>query len=257
MATGRQIITAALINGGVVSANNAPTASDMDLAIGVFNDLIGSRSTDFLNIHTVRPYRFFFVAGQRNYTLGPTGTWNITRPMRLERVNIMMNPVLAPEPGEGPSTMYIPCRIVDDAEFADLNLQGIRNQFPTKVVDLGGYPDRTLSFYPIPVSGGVAAELWLWEPLSGETLDSELNYPPGYDRYFIWSLTIELADVFQYAPTETMIQNYQESARVVRALNQITTVVQPTDRASRIMRRTAPVNYIDFITGSWMLPRRR
>lgn len=93
MTTARQIITTALRKLAVVSANAAPTAEDIDIGLEALNQLIDSKSTALLNIHTITPYRFQFIPGQFNYLLGPTGDWVTERPMRLEKARLMVNPV--------------------------------------------------------------------------------------------------------------------------------------------------------------------
>jgi PKD repeat protein len=118
MTTGRQLITSALRKLGANSANAVPTAEDMDVAKEALNSLIDSKSNSLLNIHTITPHRFPLTAGQYVYTLGPTGDWETERPMRTEKVRLIMNPsstnvtpCIYPLNGTAPLTVYFasPC----------------------------------------------------------------------------------------------------------------------------------------------------
>lgn len=97
MTTGREIITAALRKLNAASANSEPTAEDINLGLESLNALIDSKSNQFLNIHTVAQKTFGLVAGQLQYAVGPTGDWQTERPIRVEKVKLLMNPLM-PEP---------------------------------------------------------------------------------------------------------------------------------------------------------------
>lgn len=97
MATARQIITAALRKLNAASANSEPTAEDITLGLDTLNSLIESKSNQFLNIHTIRQKLFALEAGKFQYSVGPTGDWQTERPIRVEKVKLLMNPVM-PDP---------------------------------------------------------------------------------------------------------------------------------------------------------------
>ena len=94
MATGREIIENALAKLNATAANAEATNEDIQLGLKVLNQLIDSKSTEFLNIHQIKYYRFLLNAGQYQYELGPTGDWVTERPMRLEKAKLMLNPVI-------------------------------------------------------------------------------------------------------------------------------------------------------------------
>ena len=92
MTTGRQLIKSALRKIASIQANEEPSASDMDVALETLNALIDSKSTQLLNIHTIKPYQFVLTPSQYQYSLGPSGDWVIPRPMRVEKAKLLMNP---------------------------------------------------------------------------------------------------------------------------------------------------------------------
>lgn len=86
MTTPRALITGALRLLNVVQANEVPTADDMDISFDALNGMIESWSTDRLSIFTINPYYFEFVPGQKEYTVGPGGDWNVERPMEIDSI---------------------------------------------------------------------------------------------------------------------------------------------------------------------------
>jgi hypothetical protein len=122
--------------------------------------------------------------------------------------------------GTTSSTMFYPLALLNYRQFASLTAREIQSTWPTQVYDNAAYPVRELSFWPVP-QNAYAVELWLWAPLATyETLDDELNLPPGYERYLILKLAMEVAPEFGKQVTETLKATLMEAENVVKTLNQ-------------------------------------
>jgi hypothetical protein len=154
-------------------------------------------------------------------------------------------------------TLFLPIESVSQEEFASIRMRGITNGYPTKILDNGGFPNRSLMFWPIPSDGTIGVELWLWEPLVIYDLDAELNLPKGYERYFIYALAAELCDTFGAQPTREILTSLVEAEAAIKTLNQVEFIAQPSNAAVGLSRLGRPYNYIDFISGAAMLPRQR
>ena len=233
MATIRSLITSTLRRLNVVSANETPTAEDMDISQEALNSLIDSMSNIMQNIHTIAPYRFLLTANQYQYKLGPafddsgnpTGAdWVVTRPMRIEAAVMMVYPAVSGSPpnqviGATSGTLFRELTQYNYAQYASLTMRNIQSTWPTLVYDDGAYPCRTLSFWPVP-QNAYAVELWLWEPLLDySNLDQELNLPPGYERYLTLKLAVEVAPEFGKSISEGMLSNLQDAETSIRTLN--------------------------------------
>lgn len=96
MTTARNLIKGSLRLLNVISANEEPTAEDVDISLTALNELMDSKSNDLLNIHTITPYKYLLEPGKFEYTLGPSGDWPTVRPMRIEQAKLMLNPYLVP-----------------------------------------------------------------------------------------------------------------------------------------------------------------
>lgn len=99
MATIRDLIKGSLRLINTISANEEPSAEDVDLSREALNALIDSKANNLLNIHTVTPYRFLLTPGVPEYKLGPefdsagvptNADWVVERPMRIENAVLML-----------------------------------------------------------------------------------------------------------------------------------------------------------------------
>jgi hypothetical protein len=230
MSTIRKLIKGSLRLINVISTNEEPSADDVDVTLKAFNGLLDSLGNDILNIFTFTPYKFLLVSGQETYKLGPavdsagdpTGAdWVTDRPMRIEQAKLLLYPSV-----EGstitiaPSTLVRPLRALSMSEYAGLRLRMLPNQWPTGIYDDGAMPCRNLSFWPVPTQAN-AVEVWLWDPLMiYESLDTELNLPPGYERYLRFKLAVEIAPEFGKEISQTVIDSMKASEEVVKKMNQ-------------------------------------
>lgn len=230
MATIRKLVTGALRLINVVSTNEEPTAADVDVALKSLNALVDSLSNDLLSIYTFTPYRFLFVPGQATYKLGPStddagnatsADWVTERPMRIEQAKVILYPnVDGADITLNQSSLVLPLRSLSASEYAGIRLRNLQNQWSTCVYDDGAYPCRNLSFFPVP-SQQQAVELWLWDPLMVyDTLDDELNLPPGYERYLRFKLAVEVAPEFGKELPASLLSSMVEAEANVRRINQ-------------------------------------
>lgn len=154
------------------------------------------------------------------------------------------------------NTLFLPIELVPDEEYASIRMRGVTNALPQIALDNGGYPNRSIYLWPIPNDSTKVVELWLWEPLQIVDLDVELNLPPGYERYLIYALALELADEFGHQPTGEIIQSLAEAEDNLKSLNQVVFSQQASMAGKDLSTGGDIYNIIDFYAGSWMLPRK-
>jgi len=154
------------------------------------------------------------------------------------------------------TTLVLPLNIVSDEVYSSITLRGMGNQWPTTMYDSGSYPLRELSFWPVPQAAN-AVELWLWEPLfTYETLDDELNLPPGYERYLRFKLAAEVAAEFGKEVPQAVAAGLMEAEANVKRLNQQLPVQHLSRKAQAMGRSHQSWTYLDTISGGDVLPWR-
>lgn len=132
------------------------------------------------------------------------------------------------------NSIVLPLRALSDEEFSSITVRALENTWPTTVYDNGNYPNRTLSFWPVPATA-YAVEFWMWQPLATyETLDDELNMPPGYERYLRLKLAVEIAAEFGKEISASTRANLVEAEAAIKRMNQATPRQFPSTSAAQL-----------------------
>lgn len=226
MSTTRELITGALRLINVIQQNEVATADDMNISLSALDAMIDSWSTDMLSIYVLKPYYFPTVAGQKNYTLGAGGDWNIPRPMAVQRMTVSYNGSLTFNPLTGlyslaisQTTLDIPLESLTDAQYAAIPVKDQPATYALKYYDNGNYPLRTISLWPVPTTSQPMT-VWTWQPLGTyATLDEQLNLPRGYERALRFNLAVELSAEFGKLPAPDVMRIADESYAALKRMN--------------------------------------
>lgn len=90
----------------------------------------------------------------------------------------------------------IPMEKLTMEQYAAITVKNTPSQIPLKWYDNGDWPLRTVTVWPIPQRCQEALA-WQWQPLLNfNDLDTEINFPPGYERALRFALAVELANEF-------------------------------------------------------------
>jgi hypothetical protein len=173
---------------GVLASGETAPANELADAQTALNQMLEAWGTEKLLVFTLaRSTPFNFVAGTAAYTLGTGGTFNIPRPSNIEYVTYVYN-ANPSQPLERQIDMYT------DAEWANIPVKNIFSPLPQGVYDDGGFPFRTLTFWPIPKDSSVQAIIGGWQALTQFTdLTTDNTFPPGYIDAIKYNLAVRIA----------------------------------------------------------------
>lgn len=187
--TALSLITSSMRAIGVLAAGEQPDLSESADALQVFNDMVDSWNADRLAIFTTGSQDFPFVLGQQSYTIGPGGNFNVPRPARIDAMSAIL---LVPDP-TNPIEVPIDMYSVEDWQLK-IPVKTVYSSFPQICYDDGGYPLRTLSFWPIPIDQPNSVRIYSWQALNGAALyTTPITFPPGYAEAFRFNLAVRLA----------------------------------------------------------------
>lgn len=214
--TAQQAINAAMQHLGALTQGESPASSESTDFLQVLNDMMASWSTERLNIFSIVPSTHSLVSGTGSYTIGSSGTFNVTRPVRYERASIIL-----PNTG-GSGNRYHPLQIVDAAAWADILERSIGAVIPTVMFPDMAFPLTTLYLWPVPTFStiSVSLELWTWTQLTTfADLSTAYTFPPGYDRALKANLALEIAPSLGIVPSPQLMQLAMESKAAIRMIN--------------------------------------
>ncbi len=184
MATIREIVKDAMIELGVQPANQDMDADDAQWMLRKFIRIVdrwnGFRPAVFAEVFT----EFLFVAGQQDYTVGPSGNIPLAiRPVSLDGANVILNNVSP--------VVRTTVNIRDWQWWRDNAVRAITSDLATDVYLEESWPLGILHFWPKPVvayGGEIVTRTLLNEAV---TLDTVFSMPPGYKDALTYTLAEE------------------------------------------------------------------
>lgn len=215
MATALDLITSAarLIN--VVASGETLPLSEANDGLFVLNDMIDSWNAQRLAIFTTRSEDFPLILGQQSYTMGPGGDFDTARPARIDAMSAIL---LYPDPNnpiEEPITMFS----VQDWQ-TQVPIKKVNSSWPQICYDDGGFPLRTLNFWPIPNNQpNNKVRIYSWQALAAQTLAAQVSFPPGYKKALRYNLAVDLAAEFSAPVPAVVAAEAISSLAIVKSIN--------------------------------------
>lgn len=232
MTTIRQLISGSLRLLNVIQQNEVATNDDMTISLKALDQMLDSWSADKLSVYLIKQYYFPLVVNKKEYTLGPGGDWDLTRPMQVEKMTVSYGGSLTfnnvtnlYQLVQQPNILDVPMELLTDGQYSAIPVKNQPATYPVKAYDNGNYPLRTISVWPVPTTVQPVT-LWLWQPLTTyDSLDNELSFPRGYARALRFNLAMELSSEFGKTLTPDIVKIANDSYGYIKRLNNRTPVL--------------------------------
>lgn len=208
------LITSALRLIGVTAGGELPTSDEANDALAAFQQMVDSWNAERLTIFSVGANDYSLTLNKQAFTLGPGGDFDTDRPPKI----VGMSAILLQSPV---NPVEVPIEIYDWNDWQQkVPVKNVLGNFPLVCYDDGGMPLRTLNFWPIPSYQQNNVRIYSWQPLIWPaTLQTLLNFPPGYARAFRFNLALELAAEFGAQVPPTVAQIAASSLAIVKTMN--------------------------------------
>ena len=171
---------------GALASGETMTAAEASDGLMVLNQMLDSWLADRLMTFTINIQEFPLIVSQQVYRMGPGGDFNTTRPAKIDRISIVSlnNPA---------QPLELPMELLTDRDWQEtVPVKLINTTLPMKVYDDGAYPQRNLSYWPIPTVN-VNTRIYSWQALNQfPDLVTDLTFPPGYLEALRYNLAVRL-----------------------------------------------------------------
>jgi len=217
------LITSSLRLIGVLASGETPSAAEGADCLVILNQMIEAWGIEHLALFTLTRTTFTLVPGTQNYTVGATGTFAMARPARIDYVSMLLlnNPA---------QPLELPIQVFNDDEWQAIPIKNIQSTIPQGVYDDGGFPLRTLSYWPIP-SVANQTILGTWTALTqATTLTTNLVFPPGYLKALRYNLAVDLAPEFGAAVRPEVLAQALASKAAIKSID-VDPVISRVDNA--------------------------
>jgi len=205
--TGRELITSSLRLIGAIAPGESLQAGEASDGLVTLNALIDSLSNENLLIYEQKKEASITLTpGTSSYLLGSGGSIT-TRPMRVDFATIQVG------------TQEYAMKPLTEVEYARIGNKSLQSNIPEMFWDNGAYPARTLYLYPTP-SAANTLNLYTLRALSQiSTLDTTVDFPPGYLRMLRFNLAIDLAPEYGRQVTPEIASAAMESKALIKRTN--------------------------------------
>jgi hypothetical protein len=162
-------------------AGRIPSTDQYAEALTAANSMLGRWSADRLKAFSIVLEPFTLIAGTKSYTIGPAGTFNTSRPQRIERANLLTS-----------SDTRQALEVVNVDDWADVVSQDTQGP-PSILYNDRASPLSTLRFNYTPAQN-YPIELYSWKPFD-RFVDGAavITFPPEYEEAIVYNLAMRLA----------------------------------------------------------------
>jgi len=235
MATTRELLSGAHRLLGLVNSGNVlPEAVYQDNLVAL-NQMIDSWSTERLAVFCTQDQTYYWEAGARIRTLGPTGDFVYILATQSEIPIVTQDedyigvddattqrPILLDDSTffRDPSTnVSYGIKFINQLQYNNIAVKTVQSTYPQVMFVNMTFPDITLSVYPVP-SRMLEFHFISVQPLANATtLATDLAFPPGYLRAFRYNLALELAPEFNVEPPPEVRRVAMYSKRNLKRIN--------------------------------------
>ena len=194
---------------GVLAEGETPSAAVSQDSLMAMQQMIESWNTERLSVFCTQDQVFNWPAGEYIRTLGPSGDFVGLRPILVEDSTYYR---------AGNNVSY-GIKFINQQQYDGIAVKTVTSTFPQVCFVNMGYPDITMTVYPVPTQD------LEWHIISVQELDrpvslaTDLNFPPGYLRAFTYNLAMEIAPEFGVEPSPQVQRIAMTAKRDLKRIN--------------------------------------
>lgn len=208
MATGADIVRGAFKILGVLAAEETPSAAEQSDGLATLNDMLASWAGERLALWATLRSTYTLTPALNPHTIGSSGTFNATRPVRIDRASIT--------PVSAAGTEY-PLGLLSDSEWQATQNKTVSGRPVALWVD-SAYPLMRLYLNPVPNAADMLV-LYTWQQITALTALGTVDLPPGYQRALKYNLAKELAPEYGVSLSAEAADIANESKATLKRLN--------------------------------------
>lgn len=228
---------------GSASPGESLDATQAQVGLQVANNFIDGMATENLFIYTVSRTIWTLTPNQQSYSIGPGGNVNsIPRPIFINQVGFI-------DTSQVPPFEYNLGLPLTEQGWASIPIKTQTNTYPVCAYYNPTFPTGTLSFWFIPTLGTLQGVIYAGTAISEfGGLTTPVTLPPGYRRFLVTNLAMELAGQLGITPLPTTQKNAIDSrANIMRANMRLLEMQVP--RTGMIGSRQNVGSIYDFYAG--------
>jgi len=197
---------------GVLAEGETPSAATSQDALMALNQMVESWNTERLAVFSTQDQVFLWPAGVGNQTrtLGPTGNFVGLRPILIDDATYFRDPG---------TNVSFGVKLINQQQYNGIAVKTVTSTYPQVMFVNNTFPDMTMTIYPVPTRELEWHFVSVEELSNPATLATELYFPPGYLRAFVYNLAMEIAPEFGVEPSPQVQRIAMTSKRNLKRIN--------------------------------------
>ena len=195
---------------GVLAEGETPSAAVSQDALTAMQQMIDSWNTERLSVFSTQDQVFTWPANQRSRTLGPSGDFIGNRPILLDDATYFRDPQ---------TNVSYGIKIINQQQYDGIAVKTVTSTYPQVIWVNMTYPDIEMYVYPVPIRPLEWHFISVDELSSPVGLATDLTFPPGYLRAFVYNLAMEFAPEFGVEPSPQVQRIAMTSKRNLKRIN--------------------------------------
>jgi len=197
---------------GVLAEGETPSAATSQDALAALQQMIDSWNTERLAVFSTQDQVFLWPAGVGNQTrtLGPSGNFVGLRPILIDDATYYRDPG---------TNVSFGIKLINQQQYDGIAVKTVTSTYPQVMFVNNTFPDTTMTVYPVPTRELEWHFVSVEELSNPATLATELFFPPGYLRAFVYNLAMEIAPEFGVEPSPQVQRIAMTSKRNLKRIN--------------------------------------
>ena len=195
---------------GVLAEGETPSAATSQDGLTALNQMIDSWNTERLSVFSTQDQIFTWPAGEITRTLGPSGNFSGNRPVLFDDATYYRDPG---------TNVSFGIKFINQQQYDGIAVKTVTSTYPQVIFVNMTYPDATMTVYPKPTRDLEWHFISVNELSNPATLVTNLTFPPGYLRAFVYNLAMEIAPEFGVEPSPQVTRIAMTSKRNLKRIN--------------------------------------
>lgn len=216
MATAADLIRRSLKLLGVLAAGESLRAEDQADGLIELNLLLSNWANERLQVFGTRRATYTLTPSLSPHTIGSGGTFNTTRPLRIDGVGVI----------PAGTSAETPLDMLTDSQWRWVGDKTATAAVPSQVWVEETFPAAKLWLWPVPTTAATLV-LYTWSRIAEFAAADSVSLPDGYEDALGYGLALRMAPMFGIVARGTDLEaNAAEALDAIKRTNSKTPLLQ-------------------------------
>lgn len=202
---------------GVVGQGNTAQPEALIQALGAFNAFVDALGANRLMLYGETRTTWTIVSGTQSYAVGAAQAVNRVRPVYVEQLGSVA-PIRYIDTAGDPD-VELPLQLLNDQQWRAVSTKALTGVLPSVAFYDPTYPFGSIKLWPVPTSSTLQGVLYAPTSMAEFALSDTIALPPGYRRFLVTNVALELCPEFERTPPVGLPQLAAQAKADVERVN--------------------------------------